>query len=156
MEEVKVRNFRPSLLIVDYVDLLRSRYRCDSETKHQVEASRDLKRLVNQTDVACWTAWQAQRPKPNAHEKEHILTSGNVADAYAKVRIVDSYGSLNMTNDEKKKGEMRVYWEDHRDAPVNKCWLVQNDLSRMKMVTEILSDDLTQQKDDAPPADSAS
>jgi replicative DNA helicase len=140
LDELKSHAFRPGLLILDYVDLLRSRYRADSETKHQVEASRDLKRLVNTEEVACWTAWQAQRPKENAHQREHVLTSGNVADAYAKVRIVDSYGSLNATDDEMKKGEMRVFWEGHRDAPVNKTWVITNDLSRQRMVTSILAD----------------
>ena len=141
IEEVRAtRGFKPELLIVDYVDLLRSRDRANSETEHQVAACRDLKRLINQTGMKCWTAWQAQRPKPNAHTNQHVLTSGNVADAYAKVRIVDSYGSLNATDDEMKAGEMRVFWEGHRDAPVNKTWLISNDLSRMKMVTDIIID----------------
>jgi KaiC/GvpD/RAD55 family RecA-like ATPase len=146
IDELKSYEFRPEMLIVDYVDLLRSRYRADSETKHQVEASRDLKRLVNTEDFACWTAWQAQRPKDNAHEREHILTSGSVADAYAKVRIVDAFGSLNATNDEMKKGEMRVFWEDHRSSPIKKTWAITNDLSRQRMVTTVLA------ADDAEPA----
>jgi replicative DNA helicase len=147
IEELRAHGFKPEMLIVDYVDLLRSRYRVESETQHQVAASRDLKRFINQTGMKCWTAWQAQRPKPNAHTKQHVLSSGNVADAYAKVRIVDSYGSLNATDDEMKAGEMRVFWEGHRDAPVNKTWLIANDLSRMKMITNIITDD-PQREDD--------
>lgn len=142
IEEVKAHNFKPGMLIIDYVDLLRSRYPVDGETEHQVAASRDLKRFINQTGMKCWTAWQAQRPKPNAHTKKHVLTSGSVADAYAKVRIVDAYGSLNATDEEMATGEMRVFWEGHRDAPVNKTWLIANDLSRMKMITDVITDDI--------------
>jgi replicative DNA helicase len=148
LEELKAHKFVPGLLIVDYMDLLRSRYKVESETAHQVAAARDLKRLVNQNEFACWSAWQAQRPKPNAHTKQHVLTSGNVADAYAKVRIVDAYGSLNATEEEMTAGEMRVFWEAHRDSPVHKTWLIKNDLSRMKMVTEVIMNVKEQMPDD--------
>lgn len=150
--ELRARKFIPALLITDYVDLLRSRYRVDSETQHQVAASRDLKRLINQSDMGGWTGWQAVRPKPNAHKTEHLLTSAHVADAYAKVRIVDSYGSINMTDDEKRDGEMRLYWEDHRDAPVNRCWRVMNDLSRMQMATEVITERVEEQKIEEQPS----
>lgn len=139
MDELRSHGFDTEMLILDYVDLLRSRYPADSETKHQVEASRDLKRLAITEEVACWTAWQAQRPPANAHTREHVLTSASVADAYAKVRIVDSYGSLNATDDEMANNKMRVFWEGHRNAPVNRTWLIENDLSKQKMVTSIVS-----------------
>lgn len=134
LRELRARGFMPTMLIVDYMDLLRARTRADSETEHQLQAARDLKRLVNQEDLACWSAWQAQRPKPGAHLKKHILTSSHAADCYAKVRIVDAYGSLNATDEELRLGQMRIYWEGHRDAPVGLLWRVQNDLSRMRMV----------------------
>ena len=81
---------------------------------------------------------QTQRPKPAAHTKEHVLTSADVADAYAKVRIVDAFGSLNMTDEEKVRGEMRVFWEAHRDSPITKCWSINNDLSKQRMVTAVV------------------
>ncbi len=150
LDELKGHGFNPGMLILDYIDLLRSRYKADSETKHQVEASRDFKRLCLTENVAGWTAWQAQRPKDNAHTREHVLTSGSVADAYAKVRIVDAFGSLNATDDELKKNEMRIFWEAHRDAPINKTWAITNDLDHQRMVTSILAT-----SDDEPPAAAA-
>ena len=132
---LKSQGFKPGMMIVDYMDLGRARDRVDGETAHQVAFARDLKRLVNNSGVACWSAWQAQRPPKGAHTKEHVLTSSNVADAFAKVRIVDAYGSLNATDDEMTQGEMRLFWEGHRDAPVNKLWTITNDLARMRMVT---------------------
>jgi replicative DNA helicase len=137
MAKLKAQNFKPELLLVDYMDLLRSRTRCDSETQHQVNAARDLKRLVNQEQVACWSAWQAQRPKSGSQEREHVLTSSNVADAYAKVRIVDAYGSLNATDAEMEEGRMRVYMEGHRDAPIGRLYTIRNDLSTMRMITSV-------------------
>jgi replicative DNA helicase len=136
IEQLAAQGFVPGTLIVDYMDLLRSRNkRVDSETQHQVDSARDLKRLINDLEVACWSAWQAQRPTKGAHEKEHILSSANVADAYAKVRIVDAWGSLNATDDEMKRNEMRVFWEGHRDAMVGKIWVIENEIARMRMLT---------------------
>jgi replicative DNA helicase len=135
LAHLRATGFCPAMLIVDYVDLLRSRSRTDSETQHQVNSSRDLKRLVNQEELAGWSAWQAQRPKTGADEKEHILTSANVADAYAKVRIVDAYGSLNATDAEMNEGVMRVFWEAHRDAPIRQVFKIGNSLDRMRMIT---------------------
>lgn len=133
--ELRARGFKPRRIILDYVDLLRSRNsRVDSETQHQVEASRDFKRFVNEEELQAWTAWQAQRGKDGQSMKQHVLTSNNVADAYAKVRIVDSFGSINATNSEWDRGEMRVYWENHRDAPVGRMYLCKNDLSTMRML----------------------
>lgn len=134
IKDLRASNFKPKLVVVDYMDLLRSRNRVDSETQHQVDAARDLKRLVNNLEVACWSAWQAQRPVKGAETREHVLTSANVADAYAKVRIVDAYGSLNATEEEMSKNQMRVYMEGHRDAPMGRCWKIVNDLETMKMI----------------------
>jgi len=135
LNELKAQGFEPTTLIVDYIDLLRSRSsRVDSELQHQLDASRDLKRLINEREYAGWTAWQAQRPKPGALQREHVLTSANVADAYAKVRVVDSWGSLNATDEEMARNEMRVYWEGHRDAPVGKLYRITNELATMRMI----------------------
>jgi replicative DNA helicase len=133
LAELKAQGFVPEMCITDYMDLGRSRSRADSETQHQINFARDLKRFHLQNDLAGWSAWQGQRPKKGAHDKEHVLTSGDVADAYAKVRIVDAYGSLNATDDEMKRGEMRLFMESHRDSPVNQLYRITNDLSRMRM-----------------------
>lgn len=135
LKELKARRFVPRMITVDYMDLLRSRTRADTETQQQVNAARDLKRLVLKYDLACWTAWQAQRP-PKAYDETHVLTSANVADAYAKVRIVDAYGTLNATDEEMSEGKMRLYMEAHRDNPMGKCWLLTNDLATNRMAME--------------------
>lgn len=137
---LKSQGFVPEMLITDYMDLGRKRDagRNDNELSHQVGFARDLKRLHENEHMAGWSAWQAQRPSKGAHTREHVLTSANVADAYAKVRIVDAYGSLNATDDEMSEGEMRYFQEGHRDAPVNRLWTITNDLSRMRMALSVV------------------
>lgn len=135
LDELRTQeDFEPTSLILDYMDLGRSRERANSEMDHQVAFARDLKRLITIRELATWSAWQGQRPKKGGLLKEHVLMSGDVADAYAKVRIVDSYGSLNATEDEMAKGEMRVFWEGYRDAPVGKLFRITNDLKTNRMI----------------------
>jgi len=135
LSELKAQGFTPEMCILDYMDLGRSRAKVDSETQQQMNFARDFKRLLLQNDMAGWSAWQAQRPKKGAHDIEHILSSSDVADAYAKVRIVDAYGSLNATDEEMRMGTMRFFMEAHRDSPVNQIYRIENDLARVRMVT---------------------
>jgi hypothetical protein len=137
---LRSQGFIPEMMITDYMDLGRKRDadRSDSELKHQVGFARDLKRLHENENMAGWSAWQATRPRKGAHTRAHVLTSSNVADAYAKVRVVTAYGSLNATDDEMDDGEMRFFMEGHRDAAVNRLWTIENDLSRMKMALSVI------------------
>jgi replicative DNA helicase len=130
---LRAQGFDPKIMGLDYLDLLRSRHRRDSETQHQVDAARDTKLLAVRRRIAVHTASQAQRPKDTADEYEHILKAANIADAYAKIRIVDFVGSLNATREEREKGEMRLFAEMHRDNPMGRLYTLHNDLSRMKM-----------------------
>lgn len=126
------RGHDPRLIIVDYLDLLRSRGKAESETQHQIAAARDLKQLANR-GYAVWTGSQATRPRKTADEKEHVVKSSDIADAYAKIRIADGYGSLNQTRDEKKNDEMRLYWEDYRDAPASVYLRMYGDRQRQRL-----------------------
>lgn len=135
---LQATGFIPTRLIVDYVDLLRSRNKhVRDEQVHQLDSCHDLKRLCTQRGLACWTAWQAQRPDKGAHFTEHVLTAASIADCYAKARIVDAYGSINMTNQERSQGVARIYFEAYRDKVLNNLYRVQSDLQTLRMFTDV-------------------
>ena len=138
LDTLKALGFVPEVIIVDYLDILRSRdaKAGTGETEHQVGASRDLKRLANK-GYAIWSACQAQRPKkPGFDEEEGILRSSDIADAYAKIRVADGYGSLNATRKERENNTCRLFWEGYRAAPVGKLFRLQNDNARMSMAKD--------------------
>lgn len=121
----------PDLIIVDYGDLLRSRGGSSmSETEHQTASFRDLKTLANK-GFAVWTATQPQRPKHDIDMKEEILTSKNTADAYAKFRIADFWGSLNQTQTERDAKRMRIFAEAYRDNEAAKLIQAYADFNTM-------------------------
>lgn len=139
IEKLRALGFFFKKLILDYVDLLRSRdTNVSDELTHQLDGQRDLKRYSLQHDLATWTAWQAQRPPSVGMDfKEHYLSTANMADCYAKSRVVDFYGSLNSTDQELQRGSMRVYAEGYRDSILGKYYRVQSDLQTMRMFTGV-------------------
>lgn len=129
LEEEK--GFKPDLVVVDYADLLRGREKkYPNETAKQQAAWRDLKSLANR-GYAIWTASQAQRPKDGAEDTAHLLMARQIADAYAKVRVADFFGSLNMTHAERTAKQMRLYAEMYRDNEANDVRTVRAELAKM-------------------------
>lgn len=134
LKTLAARGFKPRMLICDYVDLLRSRNsRVDSETQHQLDGTRDLKRLTLNWSLVSHTVSQTQRPDEHADEFEHVIRAAKIADAYAKIRVVDFVGSLNATRKERELGVSRFYAEMHRDNPMGLLLKLQNDIARMKL-----------------------
>lgn len=157
LRDLRAQGFVPSLIIIDYIDLLRARKRLQNETQEQIESTKDTKRLANR-GYAVWSACQAQRPKlKKLEETPHLLRSSDIADAYGKIRIADGYGSLNQTRKEKAAGVMRLYWEGYRDAPVGRLIKLHNEADRMRFATksEFVTMDEGSEDDDTNPEDFA-
>ena len=79
-----------------------------------------------------------------------MLRARDIADCYAKVRIADGWGSLNATQSEKEKGEMRLFWEGYRDGNVGKLFRLQCRFDRMRYgvtATEIEPPKLEKKRD---------
>ena len=135
LNELKAeRGFVPESIIVDYQDLMRSRNAVGgmSETQHQMDSMKDLKRLSTQ-GYCIWTACATQRPKEGDEDIEHILKASQIASAYDKIRVADGYGSLNATREEKVNGIWRYYFEDYRAAPMGKIYKIYSDGGRMRV-----------------------
>jgi replicative DNA helicase len=127
------RGFVPQSIILDYQDLMRSRNGGSlSETQHQTDSMKDLKRLSTQ-GYCIWTACASQRPKEGDEDTPHIIKASSIASAFDKVRVADGYGSLNSTRDEKAAGIWRYYFEEYRAAPMGKVYRLKNDAGRMRV-----------------------
>lgn len=110
----------PDLIVVDYGDLMRAPG--DKEVDRQKVAFRQLKALSERQEYRGHRGYmvvsptQAQRPSPNADEREHVLKPQQVADCYEKVRVADIILSLNRTNREKETNMARVYLGKYRHS----------------------------------------
>jgi len=136
MKDLKKQfGWSPELIIVDYADLMRSRTPQATETLTQTMAYKDLKALANRGH-RIWTASQAQRPRDAKwdEDSEHLLTSKDIADAYAKVRVCDFVGSLNSSASMRDQGIVRIFPEMFRDGPAGAAFDIGFDFSRMTYI----------------------
>ncbi len=142
LAELEGEGFVADLLVVDYGDLLVPRRNVEKKYEGQEAVFRDLKLLAQKAyrgrGVAIWTASQIKRPKrqgktahPADTDESFVWTKAEIADSYAKIRIVDLAISLNQTLLEKQRGEMRLYVSDARDVEAKRVIKVKCDFTRM-------------------------
>lgn len=136
VKELESVGFEPELILIDYVDLMRSRNEAGTETQHQIDSMRDLKRFSNR-GYCIWSACATQRPKEGDDEREFLWKSSNIANAYDKIRVADGYGSLNATREERERGECRYYLENYRDAAVGRVYRLHNENDRMRIAVTV-------------------
>ena len=109
------KSFKPDLLVVDYLELLRPNRLIDSEYMAQQRIAEELRGLAVEQKCLAWTASQVNRQA----RKVKIITDAELGDSYGKIRPVDFAISLNQTQEEYDKGQMRVYVMKARDAKQN-------------------------------------
>jgi replicative DNA helicase len=123
------KNFKPDLIIVDYLELLRPQRVIDSEYMAQQRIAEELRGLASETNCLLWTASQTNRQA----RKVAIITDAELGDSYGKIRPADWVISLNQTQEEYDKGQMRVYVLKARDSKQHYIVPVTIDYTTLKM-----------------------
>ena len=98
-------DFIPDVILVDYLELLRSTREGLAEYQAQQRISEELRGLAVETNVLLWTATQTNRQGRSVK----LITDSELADAYGKIRTCDFAISLNQTEEEFDDGQMRCY-----------------------------------------------
>ena len=99
-------NFKPDILIVDYLDRLAPRkadYR--SEVRHQLRnITDDLRSLATRNNIAVLTATQCNR----ASLSKLKITEANVSESFGKVEVADVILALCQTDEERAAKRARL------------------------------------------------
>jgi len=98
-------DFIPDIILVDYLELLRSTREGLAEYQAQQRISEELRGLAVEANVLIWTATQTNRQGRSVK----LITDSELADAYGKIRTCDFAISLNQTEEEFDDGQMRCY-----------------------------------------------
>ena len=98
-------DFIPDIILVDYLELLRSTRDGLAEYQAQQRISEELRGLAVEANVLLWTATQTNRQG----RAVKLITDSELADAYGKIRTCDFAISLNQTEEEFDDGQMRCY-----------------------------------------------
>ena len=123
------KNFVPDLIIVDYLELLRPNRIIDSEYMAQQRIAEELRGLASEHKALVWTASQTNRQA----RKVSIITDAELGDSYGKIRPADWVISLNQSQEEHDKGQMRVYVIKARDSKQHYIVPTSVDYSTLRM-----------------------
>ena len=110
IEKLMMRGFVPSLIIIDYADIMRSSKKYDS-LRHELKLIyEELRNLAMDLDLPVWTASQANRDSANSD----IVGLENMSEAYGKAMVADVVISLSRKPMEKSSGSGRLYIAKNR------------------------------------------
>ncbi len=110
IEKLALRGFKPSVLIIDYADIMRSTRSYDS-LRHELKLIyEELRNLAMEIRIPIWTASQANRDSANSD----IVGLENMAEAYGKAMVADLVVSISRKATEKATGAGRLYIAKNR------------------------------------------
>ncbi len=110
IEKLMLKGFIPSLIIIDYADIMRSTRAYDS-LRHELKLIyEELRNLSMDMNVPIWTASQANRDSA----KSDIVGLENMSEAYGKAMVADVVISLSRKAMEKSTGSGRLFVAKNR------------------------------------------
>jgi replicative DNA helicase len=110
IEKLALRGFKPSVIIIDYADIMRSTRSYDS-LRHELKLIyEELRNLAMELRIPVWTASQANRDSANSD----IVGLENMSEAYGKAMVADFVISLSRKATEKATGSGRLYIAKNR------------------------------------------
>jgi hypothetical protein len=110
VEKLSLKGFKPSLIVIDYADIMKSTKSYDS-LRHELKlVYEELRNLAMEMNVPIWTASQANRDSANSD----IVGLENMSEAYGKAMVADVVVSLSRKAMEKSTGHGRLYIAKNR------------------------------------------
>jgi hypothetical protein len=139
IEKLLLKSFVPSLIIIDYADIMRSSRRFDS-LRHELKLIyEELRNLAMDLNVPIWTASQANREAANAD----VVGLENMAEAYGKAMVADVVLSLSRKPLEKATGSGRLFVAKNRVGRDGILFPIHLDCSMSKLKIIDNADEMT-------------
>ena len=105
IEKLMLKGFVPSLVVIDYADIMRSTRAYDS-LRHELKLIyEELRNMAMDLNIPVWTASQANRDSANSD----IVGLENMSEAYGKAMVADVVISLSRKALEKSTGSGRLF-----------------------------------------------
>jgi len=110
VEKLMLKGFVPSIIVIDYADIMRSTKSYDS-LRHELKLIyEELRNLAMELNIPVWTASQANRDSA----KSDIVGLENMSEAYGKAMVADCVISLSRKPTEKATGAGRLFVAKNR------------------------------------------
>ena len=110
LEKLKLRNYWPSVVIIDYADVMKSTKSYDA-MRHELQLIyEELRQLAADFNVPVWTASQSNRGGANAD----YVGLENMGESYGKAQVSDVVLGLSRKPEEKASGFARLFVAKNR------------------------------------------
>lgn len=122
-------------IVIDYWDIMAPdvTYRDDS-IKESASIGVGLRAIAKDENAAVVTAVQSNRDG----FKAHTATADTVAEDFNKVRLADVFFSINADDDERSRGEARLYMAAVRNREGGYTINIKQDLSRATFISGVM------------------
>jgi len=134
IEKLSLKNFKPSLIVIDYADIMKSSKAYDS-LRHELKLIyEELRNLAMEINIPIWTASQSNREGSGAT----VVGLENMAEAYGKAQIADIVVTISRKPEEKESGAARLFVAKNRAGRDGMIFPIKIDTACSKF--EVLSD----------------
>jgi len=130
LERLKMRGFKPDVVVVDYGDLLKSLHPSKEAVRHDLSSIfEELRQIAQIYDCAVVTASQSNR----SASSDDLVTMESIAESYGKVWCADTVLSLSRNQQEMETNSGRLYIAKSRSGRANVVFQAFIDWSRAKI-----------------------
>ena len=134
IEKYKSAGITFDLVVVDYADLMAPNFHYNSTIENSKSIYVDLRGISFEHDCALLTATQTNREG----FKAVVAKAEHVAEDFNKVRIADLLISINISDEERAKGEARLFFAVSRNQESGFTIVVRQNLAKMKFIESVL------------------
>jgi hypothetical protein len=128
IEKLKFRGHIPSVVIIDYADVMRSTKAYEALRHELMLIYEELRQMAGDFNVPVWTASQSNRAGANAE----MVGLENMGEAYGKAQVSDFVLGLSRKPEEKDKGFGRLFVAKNRSGRDGMQFHVKIDTARSK------------------------
>lgn len=121
-------------IVVDYADIMAAEVKSGNDINESKQVWLGLRAIAHDENAAVLTATQTNRAGFTAD----VAKAEHAAEDFNKIRIADLVLTINRTDEEKVKGEARLYFAASRNQAGEFTLKISQDLSKMRFMTGIL------------------
>jgi len=130
LEKMKLRDFEPNMIIVDYGDLIKPISSRKDEKRHQLETIyEELRGIAQIHRCPVWTASQTNRSGLNAE----VITMESISEAFNKCFVADFIFTISRTIKDKGVNGGRIFIAKNRNGPDGLVYPIFMDTSNVKI-----------------------
>lgn len=122
------------LIVVDYADIMAPNIRTNDTIENSKSVYVDLRAIAFDYNAAVLTATQTNREG----FKSTVAKAEHVAEDFNKVRTVDLMISINITEEERARGEARLFFAASRNQESGFTVHVKQNIAKMRFLEKVL------------------